>query len=373
MATSHKVIGNLLKDVCKAARELGSVPVRGIQKASAEQAFEHPFIDRTDDNRRVVDALAQGEANLAAGTHWLWSRPEMAGSVDVLIVDEAGQISLANVLAASGAADSIVLLGDPQQLDQPQKGVHPPGTDVSALEYLIGEGPLSAQRGIFLRETWRMHPDVCRFTSQQFYMGQLQSHYDMKRQTVDAPEPFRGTGLRFVPVEHEGNTSDSPEEVEVVAGLVDRLLVSEPMWIDPEGARKPLTLEGILVVAPYNAQVAALRARLPERARVGTVDKFQGQEAPVVIYSTASSSAQDAPRGMKFLYSPNRLNVATSRARCVVVWVGSPRLLAPECRTVEEMGLANGLCALGEAGGSTGEQSGSASGGCSTRVDPQSL
>ncbi|HUF75436.1 MAG TPA: TM0106 family RecB-like putative nuclease [Longimicrobiales bacterium] len=350
MATSHKVIGNLLREVCKAAREQ-ELTFQAIQKASEQQAHADPFIDRTDDNRRVAEALTAGEVDLVAGTHWLWSREEMAGTVDVLVVDEAGQISLANVLAASAAADSIVLLGDPQQLDQPQKGVHPPGTEVSALEHLVRGATVSPERGLFLEETWRLPKDICRFTSPMYYDGKLRSRYDLVRQGVDGPEPFRGTGLRFVPVEHEGNTSESSEEVEVVAELIDRLQASEPIWTHPTEGRKPLTLRDILVVAPYNAQVAALKARLPHGARVGTVDKFQGQEAPVVIYSTATSSAQDAPRGMKFLFSPNRLNVATSRARCVVVWVGSPKLLAPDCRTVEQMMLANGFCWLGEMGG----------------------
>jgi superfamily I DNA and/or RNA helicase len=148
-------------------------------------------------------------------------------------------------------------------------------------------------------------------------------------------------------VSHVANQNESPEEVEVIAGIVESLR-SGCSWIDDEAAEHPLGLGEILIVAPYNAQVAALQERLPEGARVGTVDKFQGQEAPVVIYSLTSSSAADAPRGMEFLYNPNRLNVATSRARCLAIVVGSPALFTPECRTPEQMKLANVFCRLRE-------------------------
>jgi uncharacterized protein len=344
------VIGNLLKEVCKAAREEG-LAFRAIQKADEDQAHADPAIERTGNNARVAEALSQGEVDLAAGTVFLWAREETAGKVDVLVVDEAGQISLANVLAASGAARSIVMLGDPQQLDQPQKGVHPPGSGAAALEHLVGDHTLSGDRGLFLEETWRLHPDLCAFTSELYYEGRLTSRPELARQSVDGPAPFDGRGPRFHAVEHEGNTSESAEEVEAVAALVEVLLRAEPMWVDAEGRREPLGARDILVLAPYNAQVSALRAALPDGIPVGTVDKFQGQEAPVVIYSTATSTAQDAPRGMSFLFGPNRLNVATSRARCLAVWVGSPALLGPDCSSVEQMRLANGFCRFGEMAG----------------------
>jgi uncharacterized protein len=344
---SHKVIVNLLEEVCKAAAE-ARLHFRGVQKADEEDVYAHAWIERADDNARVHEALTRAEANLAAGTVWLWARPEMSGTVDVLFIDEAGQLSLANVLAASGAATSLVLLGDPRQLEQPQKGVHPPGTDAAALSHLVGGDTLAPERGIFIEETRRLHPDLCAFTSELFYQGRLKSRIGLERQGVDGPDPFRGTGLRFLPVEHEGNTSESPEEVRAVAQLVERLLQAEPMWVDQEGVRAPIRPKDILVVAPYNAHVAALQAALPAGVQVGTVDKFQGRQAPVVTYSTATSTAEDAPRGMKFLYSPNRLNVATSRARCLAIWVGSPALLGPDCRSVQQMGLANGFGRFGE-------------------------
>ena len=346
-ATSHKVITNLLDEVCRAARDEG-VEVRGVQKAGEDSLCVDPMIERAASNPKVLTALTEDGANLAAGTVWLWVRPEMAESVDVLFVDEAGQISLANVLAASQAAESVVLLGDPQQLEQPQQGVHPPGADVAALEHLVGGSTLAADRGLFLEETWRLHPEVCAFTSELFYEGRLRARPDLGNQSVNAAPPFDGAGLRFVPVAHSGNSSESSEEVKAVSALLDELMSGQATWIDKAGAEHSLRIEDVLVVAPYNAQVAALRAALPDGTRVGTVDKFQGQEAPIVVYSTASSSAQDAPRGMEFLFSPNRLNVATSRARCLAVLVGSPALLGSDCNSFRQMKLANRLCRFQE-------------------------
>ncbi len=157
-------------------------------------------------------------------------------------------------------------------------------------------------------------------------------------------QPWRGAAFGGSRCRTSGNQNDSPEEAEVVANLIKKVIEAGLTWTDKDGSDRKITLADILVVAPYNAQVAAIAERLPEGARVGTVDKFQGQEAPLVIYSMASSSAEDAPRGMEFLYNPNRLNVATSRARCLVVLVASDRLSFPECRTPHQMRLANGLC-----------------------------
>lgn len=343
-STSHKVISKLLEEVCEAANEEG-IDLRGIQKASENAWCGDPRIVRANGNPEVVEALSSGEATLAAGTAWLWSREEMAGSVDVLFVDEAGQVSLANVLAVSQAAASLVLLGDPQQLDQPMQGVHPPGIGVSALGHVLGRRSVMAfDRGLFLPDTWRMHRDICAFTSEQFYQKRLGSRDDLDRQRVNGPGPLGGTGLRFIPVEHNGNINTSPEETAFIAELVTDFLVARPTWIDRHGAGHPVRSEDVLVVAPYNAHVSALTAALPEGVPVGTVDKFQGQEAPVVIYAMASSTPEDAPRGMDFLYSLSRLNVATSRARCVAAIVGSPKLLVPACRSPRQMRLANGLC-----------------------------
>jgi uncharacterized protein len=264
--------------------------------------------------------------------------------VDVLFVDEAGQMSLANVLAVAQAAKNLVLLGDPQQLDQPQKGSHPDGAEVSALEHLLeGARTIAPDKGLFLERTWRLHPAICTFTSEVFYEGRLLARDGLERQAITGHPWLSDSNLWFAAVEHQGNQNSAAEEVEHIVMIMESLLQSGITWVDDKGQARPLRPADILIVAPYNAQVSDLLSRMPQ-ARIGTVDKFQGQEAPVVIYSLTTSSPEDAPRGMEFLYSLNRLNVATSRARGMVIVVGSPLLLEPECRSPRQMQLANALC-----------------------------
>jgi predicted RecB family nuclease len=342
-AGSHKVISNLLEGICKAAEEAG-VDLRVVQKGNDIDGCEHRCVTQVD-NDEISQALSCGVAQVAAGSPWLWSREDKTGCVDVLFVDEAGQMSLANVLAISQAAKSVVLLGDPQQLDQPQRGIHPPGAEASALSHLLnGQATMPADKGLFLAETWRLHPDICAFTSEVFYDGKLKARLENANQRLNTRGPLDGTGLRFIPVPHTGNENESPEEVESVAEIVCHLLASRTTWTDKHGKTVVLTLPDILIVAPYNAHISALRHKLRAGARIGTVDKFQGQEAPVVIYSMATSTPEDAPRGMEFLYSLNRLNVAVSRARCVAVIIASPALFTVQCKTVRQIELANACC-----------------------------
>jgi uncharacterized protein len=343
-AVSHKVISNLLEATCKAAKD-EEVALKIIQKCDGDDICNNPMVKAAKDNEAVVQALASSEVQLAAGTVWLWSRPEMANSVDVLFVDEAGQMSLANVLAASQSTASIVLLGDPQQLDQPQRGVHPPGAESSALSHLLNGRPtIGAEQGLFLAESWRLHPDICRFTSEVFYEARLKPRPENANQRINTKRSLNGTGLRFAPVTHFGNQSESLEEVERVGQIVEALLRGDSTWTNKDGQVALLLLQNILIVAPYNAQVSALARRLPAGARIGTVDKFQGQEAPVVIYSMATSTPEDAPRGMEFLYSANRLNVATSRAQCLTILVANPDLFNVQCKTPRQIELANAFC-----------------------------
>jgi uncharacterized protein len=262
----------------------------------------------------------------------------------VLFVDEAGQMSLANVLAVAQATKNVVLLGDPQQLEQPLKGSHPEGAEASALDYMLaGSKTITEDRGLFLDQTWRLHPKICSFTSELFYEQRLVSRPGLDRQEVRGHGWLASRGLMFVPVEHEGNQSTCPEEAEQVAEVVSSLLEPPVTWVDKDGNQRRLKLDDILIVTPYNAQVSEIANRLPG-ARVDTVDKFQGQEAPVVIYSLTTSSSDEAPHGMEFLFSLNRLNVATSRARALCILVGSRQLLEPECHTPRQMQLANALC-----------------------------
>jgi predicted RecB family nuclease len=340
-AVSHKVIQKLLQETVRAASEAGFPLIAVHRDNSTADAPEG--IEMTKDNDRARAALRAG--CIVGGTAWFWSREEMIEAADYLFIDEAGQMSLAHALATGRSARNIILLGDPQQLEQPQKGAHPEGAEVAALVHVLkGRKTILDEAGLFLDKTWRLHPSICRLTSELYYEGRLTASKGLEKQKLGGRTPFAGSGLFFVPVEHSGNQNNSAEEVEAVAAIVHGLRQRGVTWTDREGGVQPLERRDILVVAPYNAQVAALARRVGEEAHVGTVYKFQGQEAPVVIYSMTSSSAQDAPRGMSFLYNPNRLNVATSRARCACILVAAPRLLEPECGSPEQMLWANGLC-----------------------------
>ena len=340
-ANSHKVIRNLIDAALDAADETGA----GLRCAQKTDQAEGPRdgLSFTNDNKELIAWLG-GKESVGGGTAWFWARPDAFETVDVLLVDEAAQMSLANVLAVSHAAKTVVLIGDPQQLDQPMQGSHPDGTDVSALDHILaGQKTLSPDKGLFLPETWRLHPDISAYTSELFYEGKLSSRAGLDQQVIHAEGAVRGSGLRYVPVEHHGNQNCSPEEAEVLRSLVKGVLEGNATWVDRDGVESPVTLNDIVIITPYNAQVFEIQRGLPG-ARVGTVDKFQGQEAPIAIYSTATSSHADAPRGMEFLYSLNRLNVATSRAKCLSILVGSSQLFEAECRTPRQMQLANAFC-----------------------------
>src|SRR5437773_56406 len=350
-AISHKVIGNLLDAVCAESERRGYA-LRAMQKAEEEQRCRSEVVKCTGSNADVDDALGAGEVDLVAGTGWLFAREEIEGRLDDLFIDEAGQMSLGNVIAASTCASNIVMLGDPNQLSQPSKGSHPEGADLSALDHVLdGAQTIPAERGQFLATTYRMHPDVCRFISEIAYENRLESAPECSRQGVGGEGELAGTGLRYCPVPHAGNRTSSNEEATAVVGLFNDL-VGRP-WTDRNGRQRALTIEDILVVAPYNAHVSLLAGRLPAGPRVGTVDKFQGQEAPVVIYSMATSSPAEAPRGIDFLYSLHRLNVAISRAQGMAILVCSPALLDVIARTPEQMRLANALCRFVDVAGTS--------------------
>lgn len=335
-AVSHKVIANLLGRTREASRGSVTIAHRQDRRDSDELAED---CERLRSTAKVHDALSEGK--VVGGTAWLWSKPELEAELDYLFVDEAGQMSLAMALAAGRCAKNIVLLGDPQQLEQPQRGSHPEGTEVAALKHLLrGKETIAPERGLFLDETWRLHPKICEFTSDQYYNGRLNSRNGLELQCVDGFE----SGLYFLPAIHAGNQNVSIEEVEAINRLVQQFADGARRWRSNEGESRTIGCDDILVIAPFNAQVSRLRATLADSFAIGTVDRFQGQEAPIVIYSLTSSSIDDAPRGMEFLLSPNRLNVATSRARCMAIIVGSPRLFEAECRSPTQIMWANGLC-----------------------------
>ena len=343
-ANSHKVIRNLLDEVIDAAPTMG-VDIRCAQKPETGNKEEDcTSLQFIRNNEKLIAFVNDDGAKVVAATPFFWSREDVEGLIDVLFVDEAGQMSLANALAISGSAETVVLLGDPQQLEQPTKGSHPDGTEVSALDHLIGaEQTISDTQGLFLETSYRMAPAIRALVSELFYNGKLESVAGCERHEIIADGIIKGAGLRYLPVSHSGNTSSSVEEAEAVAHLVSEILGSNPSWIDRGGVERIVELKDILIIAPYNAQVFEIKKIIPN-AKVGTVDKFQGQEAPIAIYSMATSSHSDAPRGMEFLYSANRFNVAISRAKCISILVASSDVFEPECRTPRQMQLANAFC-----------------------------
>jgi predicted RecB family nuclease len=346
-ANSHKVIRNFLDAVARAAVRDGVTIRFGHKIGDESHAAAGVTVTEYGDNEQPFQALATGEVQVLGGTAWMWSREEFAGTVDVLFVDEAGQMSLANAVAVAPAGRNLVLLGDPQQLEQPRKGTHPEGVCTSALQHMLGDSvaTIPVERGVFLDTTWRLCPAIASFTSELFYEGRLTAKAGLECQRLDGAGDLDGSGLAMISAEHDGNRTFSDEEAAIVRELVDRLTSSGATWTDSSRRQRPLAGSDILVVAPYNAHVSRLVEQLEATgARVGTVDKFQGQEAPVVIYSMATSRPEDAPRGMEFLYSLNRLNVATSRAKCRAIVVASRRLFEPGCRTPRQMRLANALC-----------------------------
>ena len=340
-AFSHSAIDNLLEAV---VGEVDPAQLRAVKRGPRAPTGALSGVGHAANGK----AAANAKYNVIAGTTWLFAGNDMAAApVDVLIIDEAGQLALADALAACRSARNLILLGDPLQLPQVAQAVHPGGSGASVLEHLLGEDvTMPPERGVFLAETRRMHPDVATFISTEIYEGRLTTHPSCAQQTTDL-----GTGLRWLQAEHTGRVTEAPEEVEVVAAEIARLL--QAGWTDQHGMRKELTAADVLVVAPYNDQVHLLRERLdadPATAgvAVGTVDKFQGREAAVVFFTMTSSSAADISRGADFLFSRNRLNVAVSRARCLAYLVCTEELLNSRGRDVEEMRLISTLCSFVE-------------------------
>lgn len=333
-ANSHAAINNLLVAAHKRCIEAGT-PVGAVVVKADESLPEGIDVIQSED-------LDPAQHPLAGGTAWLFCRPAQTRQWDYLFVDEASQVSLADAIAAGSCAHNIVLLGDQMQLPQPVEGIHPGDSGLSVLDYLMqGHATVPAEQGVFLGVTHRMHPAVCHPISEGVYEGRLTAAPACAAQSLvlkaSADPALQPQGVVYVPVPHSQRSQSSPEEAQRIRQLYDSLL--QQQWTDRTGTTRPITSEDILVVAPYNAQVRELRRTLGDLARVGTVDKFQGQEAAVAIVSMTTSDADHMPRSLDFLFSKNRLNVAVSRAKCLALVVASPGLRGMDCGTVEEMGL----------------------------------
>ncbi len=343
VSNSHKAILNLLSACSEVDPSVAGIKCGG----GADPFFaEHPGLRHIEGSQAAIEAF---EGGLLAGTAWLFSREELEGRFDYLFVDEAGQVSLANLVGMSACTKNIVLLGDQMQLSQPVQGHHPGETGSSALTWLLGNhATVPPDRGIFLETSWRMHPDVCRFISETVYEGRLHSakgnECQMVRPSESSTHITRGSGILFHPVSHVGNTQASDEEAEAVRDLANELLRSE--FTDRNGKARLLRLDDILFVAPYNMQVRRLQEILPRGARVGSVDRFQGQEAPVVILSLCSSAGEFGSRGLGFVLDRNRLNVAISRAQSLAIVVADPKIAQTPGANVEDMRRINLFCKM---------------------------
>lgn len=352
MARSHSAAHNLVAAVEDAARAR-NLRFSGAHKFNKERdeyrsRYDDAYVAGVKDN---ASAFASGH-QLVSGTNYLFASDDAVNAFDVLIVDEAGQLSIADAIACGRAAQNIVFLGDPLQLAQVSQGKHPPGVDRSILQHLLGDTPtIRPNRGIFLPISYRMHPTICDFISRSVYEDRLKAAQGNEGNAVHLPGEAPQSGLRWHPVEHDHNASSSEEEADAVADEVVALLKAQ--CATRKRPLGPLTEDDILIVSPYNAQRRLVTRKLEERGiinvRVGTVDKFQGLQAPVVIYSMATSNGETMPRGLEFLFEKNRFNVAISRAQCLSILVCSPRLLEIACRTPEQMALVNLLCAYAQA------------------------
>jgi predicted RecB family nuclease len=345
-AVSHHAIANVLDGVVEAFRECGDLDLlRAVCKSGATSTRQLTDVRYV----RANDDCARADFNVVAGTTWLFCSSVMQASpVDVLLIDEAGQLALADALAASTAARNLLLVGDPLQLPQVAHANHPGISGRSVLDHVVdGDATVPDDRGVFLGQTRRMHPEVCWFISDRIYEGRLHSHPDCQRQSTVA-----GTGLRWMQAGHQGNRTYSTQEADLIADELSRLIGSG--WTNQKGEHDRLRATDFMVVAPYNDQVNTIKGRLEREPRladipVGTVDKFQGREAAVVFFSMATSSGEDMTRGVDFLFSRNRLNVAVSRARCLAYLVCTDELLNTRARTVEDMRLIATLNAFVEA------------------------
>lgn len=344
---SHKVITNLIHKVHEACGKEGLIlPLYQKTREDEKDNLAICYLDK----KEQIEEVLQGSGPFVFGaTDFMWASEYAEDTLDYLVVDEAGQFSLVGILSIAHASKNFILLGDGAQLKQPIQGSHPDGAEISALDHLSGVGrTLPKEKGVFLPTTYRLHPSICQFNSEQFYEGRLQAIEGNDVQLISGTHSIAKlqSNLLVLEVEHRGNSSYSPEEVEVIKKLVHQLVQGEnfyTLYKDGKIKRKRIDYDAIKIISPYNAQVNRLKKEIPQ-VSIGTVDKFQGQEAPVIIYSVATSSPEDAPRGMDFLYSGNRLNVAVSRAECLFVMVATKEIFSPNCKSPAQMKLANSYC-----------------------------
>jgi superfamily I DNA and/or RNA helicase len=342
-ALSHSVIAHVLQKALEELKEQNLVfPI--VHVGGDDGVSDVKAVDSTRGEKNVLAA----EGGLLCGaTGWFLSKKSLRNAFDVLVVDEAAQLSLAQTLASAMGAKNLVLVGDPQQLQQPQLVLHGENSGSSSLRHYMGDSEsIPSDLGIFLGTTWRLCPPICSFTSELFYESRLQHNERTVQQMITGKGAQVKQGFHLLASQAIGNSDCSLEQADVCAQLVQRILTEKWTW-KFQGKTLPIGLSDILIMAPFNKQVQLIKLKLPCGARVGTVDKFQGQEAPIVIYATTSSSADDAPRGLGFVLDPNRINVATSRAQCVCYVIANPDLYEVDADNVKMMALVNAMHRLG--------------------------
>lgn len=369
--TGKHVIGELLQQgkkigICSNSHKAINNLLLGTAEHCADNGIEAYFACTKDTDPELLEAGVQIHKNAELANHlndpcvigttaWGFSRNELADQFDYLFIDEAGQVSVANLIAISRATKNLVLMGDQMQLGQPAQGSHPLDSGLSVLDYLLHETPtIPDHMGVFLGTTYRMHSKVNHFISEAIYEGKLHSTPENDQQVIAVPEAYltehpdgpldKEAGIVCIPVEHQGNSQASDEEVEVIVAQVRHLLGR--IFTSKSGDTRKISWDDILFVAPYNHQVNKLReglSHLPsgDSAKIGSVDKFQGQEAPIVFLSMCASDASESPRGLDFLLDKHRLNVAISRAQSLAIVVASPKLAFSPASNLEQQKKMN--------------------------------
>ncbi len=352
MSNSHAAIMNLLEPLVK---ELPETLMAKIGGYGSQADFHEKFHleDYTAFHYRTAMSFTQknlySSFQIVGATVYGFAN-ELAydDPLDYLFVDEASQVALASLVAVSGASKNVILMGDQMQLEQPIQGYHPGDAGASALDFMLkGHAVIPEDKGIFLERTYRMHPNVCMPLSEVVYEGKLQADDKNKEQVVIVRAPkliTKQNGILTVRVLHEGNTQSSEEEVQVVQQLINELKTGQ--FIDKHQKSRPITDSDILVIAPYNMQVNLLKEKLVGECKIGTIDKFQGQEAPVVIISMAASDVEDSPRGLDFIFNKNRLNVAISRAMALAIVVSNKGLEDCSVSNLSQMEKVGLFCKL---------------------------
>ena len=348
-ANSHKVVINLLSKCGEVIRENGDI-MSGIKVGGDYESRLHLDNDNFSYIESNTDAYSSYNDGIIGGTSWLFSRPEWEDKLDYLFIDEAGQVSLANTVAISRCAKNIILLGDQMQLEQPIQGRHPRDSGLSALQYTLKDENVFHKvvpddYGLFLGETYRMHPSICDFISNSIYEGKLFSNKNCINQRIiikNSKYITKENGIIFSGVEHDGNIQQSQEEVDRIIEIYNELLGNS--YVSADGSIKELVLEDFIFISPYNSQVRLLQLHMSEDARIGSVDRFQGQQAQVCIFSLCSSYGEYGSRGLSFILNQNRINVAISRAKCMAIIVGDPRIANTNAKSIKEMKLLNLLC-----------------------------